>query len=176
VRTNWSNIVDRIPVGSNRPSYWAAACPTASTLWIAGEHSRVQLSSDAGLTWVDRSITNRVGLVLVDAFFLDAVTGWVPAYDAATDEVLLYSTTDAGVHWREQTLATNATILELPPRLAVAFVDRDHGIFVGNDPPSFDPRDQSRVLNFVTSDGGESWRPGVAPPGEEAFFAVDAVP
>ena len=136
----------------------------------------MQLSSDAGLTWVDRSITNRVGLVLVDAFFLDAVTGWVPAYDAATDEVLLYSTTDAGVHWREQTLATNVTILELPPRLAVVFVDRDHGIFVGNDPPSFDPRDQSRVLNFVTSDGGESWRPGVVPPGEEAFFAVDAVP
>lgn len=134
------------------------------------------LSPDGGLTWTDRSIGNRGGLVLVGAFFLDAVTGWMPAYDSATEEVLLYSTTDAGIHWHEQTLATNVTVLEMPAHLAVVFVDRYHGIFVGNDPPSFDPRDQSRVLSFVTSDGGDSWRPGAVPPDEEAFFAVDAVP
>jgi len=66
-----------------------------------------------------------------------------------------------------------AAISWRPPTIT-GLPSQDH--FVGNDPPSFDPRDESRVLSVFTSDGGNSWTGAVVPPDEDAFYGVDAVP
>ena len=169
-RRTWTNIRVRVPEGD----YRGAACRGPSDLWLVGDESRVAASFDGGTSWVDRSIiNNRASLFLVSAFFLDSQTGWVPAYDTATQEVLLFSTTDAGFQWQERLFATNVRILDWLPPLAVVFLDQRHGVFVGTDPPSFDPRDQWRPLSFVTVDAGASWIPSAVPGEVSGFWDVD---
>ncbi len=55
-------------------------------------------TTDGGISWVDQSITNSIGIYYNDLFFIDNSEGWLVGSDALSNALLLY-TSDGGNNW-----------------------------------------------------------------------------
>jgi hypothetical protein len=111
------------------------------------------LTRDGGKTFQKTAVDVPAGSARA-ASFTDATHGWVAALDGTG--IAVARTADGGKSWTTSTIPTKARIADL----SVAFGDAERGALVAREQTggAFSMADL-----YATTDGGVSWRAGIAP-------------
>ncbi len=115
---------------------WICGRPAPET---GGEFSHIVHTTNGGYDW-EKQVEDSV-YDYFDVCFVNSKEGWVVGGNESTYEPIILHTTDAGVHWKEQTNVEGGYYLR-----AVEFVDDSTGWACGRF---------GTILK--TTDGGESW-------------------
>ncbi len=130
---------------SNKASLRGTAVKQSS-LWVTGSDNSVFVSLDAGKTWQDKSVAEKLKRDFRDIELFDAKTAIVMGAGSGKLSTL-YKTTDGGNNW--QVLYQNTD--ELGFFNSIAFWNEKQGLLLG------DPIDGYYVIK-KTTDGGKTWR------------------
>ncbi len=115
----------------------------------SGGNSRLMITQDGGVTWVDRS-PHSYAYGRQGAWFLDPDHAWLPTFDTAANKAGLVRTSDGGETWSEATGANG-------PYSSYKFQTPNDGIADTADVGA----GNAYVRFFATHDGGMTW--GVVP-------------
>jgi photosystem II stability/assembly factor-like uncharacterized protein len=144
----------------------------ASTGWITGTTGGtgavLAVTGDGGTTWSSQPLPGGAGLVqpgITAPHFWSGQGGWLLVYAPATQQVLIYLTTDGGQDWSPISLPGGGQI-----PVAVDFVAAAVG-WVLTDAESEGGQETSQTL-WATVNGGGSWEPVS---GDAALSTLDFV-
>lgn len=130
--------------------------------------SRLAATKDGGNNWEEIILPEEVtkGIKKIAAISLRTPEdGYILDFDRT-----LYSTDDGGESWSAKTLELEDSDLELMnlggPSAAIRFLDNEHGIVILN----LAGGGKSKLLAFLTSDGGQTWEHAIVPVGLGVLF------
>ncbi len=112
--------------------------------WVVGYNGSIFKTSDAGLTWVDQTVS-KANLTFFDVFFVDKDNGWIAGHyfvNLGGYWGVIYHTNDGGENWSEQLCQGGYDAI-----IGVFFNDTLNGFAVDSGWPG--------ILN--TNDGGDEW-------------------
>ena len=122
-------------------------------------------TTDGGATWKYQH--SRTGIELWDIACAGVSHAWAVGSDPSDSgaKSIVITTSDGGMHWTKQYLATTDTAAGSSGLEAVAFADADHGWAVGDN-----------GLILATTDGGGAWKKQASPTRDavEDVVCVDA--
>lgn len=173
----WHDIGRQIDLnpGDEFTTITSAACAAPSSFWISGTNIGVVghrptllYSPSAGVAWFDRTPSASSAFRVFPLSFVDGSFGWtIPGPMPGGTTLFIEKTTNAGETWHQVELPAGSDHVYR----ALAFLDRDHGIAVG------DGRDSTSLASSTaTADGGVTWGAGEFPPGLGGLVAVTIVP
>jgi photosystem II stability/assembly factor-like uncharacterized protein len=121
--------------------------------WALTNGGDLYFTNNTGDSWRDVSPAPDVQ----NAYFLDDKAGWATTFKATNSNVAftLYSTTDAGRHWRSSPIGAPDILSELHGPGSIEFVDVLHG-WIALQRTSGSAFSLGTL--FITSDGGETWK------------------
>ncbi|MEB2283249.1 MAG: hypothetical protein OZ922_01070 [Myxococcales bacterium] len=144
---DWVEITQEVVRGLPTTNPTAVACVGNSDVWIVGQGTTIVAhSSDAGISWVDRSAGISSVHELFAVSFTDPLTGWVGG-TTDTGTAVILNTRDGGGVWVRQVLPeTQSSAI-----VALQFATPLDGVAVGAQDST------THALSLYTNDGGARW-------------------